>query len=104
MNACSQGKGRSEILSTLNFLKTYTDTHFSHEEELQQKSNYPDYIRHRQLHKEFNRSLNKIEHKFLTEGASIAMVSEINQNIGNWLVGHIKTEDIKLSKYLAEKM
>lgn len=103
MNACSQGKGRGEILNTLNFLKKYTATHFAHEEELQQKSNYPDYTRHKQLHNEFNRSIAKIEQKFLAEGASIAMVSEINQNIGDWLIRHIKAEDIKLGKYLAER-
>lgn len=103
MNACSQGKGRAEIMTTLQFLKKYTATHFSHEEELQKNSGYPDYIKHKQLHREFNQSVDKIEKKFLAEGATIAMVGEINQNIGNWLIAHIKNEDIKLGKYLAEQ-
>lgn len=101
VTACSQGKGRSEITNTLNFLKNYTATHFSHEEELLRSSKYPDFLRHKDLHKQYNLSLANIEKKFMAEGASIALVSEINQNIGNWLIAHIKAEDMKFGKFLA---
>lgn len=103
LEACSQGKGRAEILNTLEFLKQYTAIHFSHEEKLLRESGYPDYTRHKQLHVLFNQSVDKIEKKFKAEGATIALVGEINQNIGNWLVAHIKAEDMKFGKFLAEK-
>ncbi|MFI3250082.1 MAG: bacteriohemerythrin [Eubacteriales bacterium] len=103
LEACSQGKGRSEILNTLEFLKSYTATHFDHEENLLKESGYPDYLRHKQLHVLFNQSVDKIEKKFLAEGASVVLVGEINQNIGNWLMAHIKAEDMKFGKFLADK-
>lgn len=100
MSACSQGKGRSEILSTIQFLKNYTKTHLEHEEELQRKSGYPDYQNHKRLHQKFVDEVNRLEKQFSQQGETIVMVGEINQQLGNWLISHIKTEDTKLTAFL----
>lgn len=102
MSACSQGKGRSEILNTLQFLKNYTKTHLEHEEELQRKSGYPDYQNHRKLHQKFVDEVNRLEKQFSQSGESIVMVGEINLHLGNWFISHIKNEDTKLTAYLKD--
>lgn len=103
LNACRQGKGRDEILKTIGFLKNYTATHMSHEESLQRINNYPDYVNHKKLHDHFTKSVNNLEKLFEKEGTSVVLIGEINQQIGTWFVQHIKTEDVKLAKYLAER-
>lgn len=101
--ACRGGNGRDEIISTLQFLKQYTVSHFAHEEELQIASGYPDYIRHRRLHNDFVKRVLEIEKKFIEEGDSIHLVCEINLEIGTWVMQHIKNEDKKIGKHIAEQ-
>lgn len=100
MAACSQGKGRSEILNTIKFLKNYTKTHLENEEELQRKSGYPDYQNHKRLHQKFVDEVDRLEKQFSQQGESVVIVGEINQQLGNWLLSHIKTEDVKLTAHL----
>lgn len=102
LSACNQGKGREEILNTIQFLKNYTATHLAHEEELQRCSKYPDYVNHKRLHQNFTDTVNRIEKKLKEEGSSVVLVGEINQQIGTWFISHIKTEDMKLAKHLAQ--
>ncbi|MFI3253983.1 MAG: hemerythrin family protein [Eubacteriales bacterium] len=101
--ACSEGKAKEETLNILRFLKQYTVSHFAHEEKLQEASNYPDIKRHKELHRQFILSVEDIEHKLKTEGVSVTLVVEINQKIGFWLINHIKREDVRLGKHIAEK-
>ena len=42
MDACAQGKGRDQIMSTARFLTDYVGKHFGDEEQLQMRSKYPD--------------------------------------------------------------
>ena len=41
LDACSQGKGRSQVESTLDFLVSYVAKHFGDEEKLQVQTSYP---------------------------------------------------------------
>ena len=50
LDACSQGKGRSQVESTLDFLVSYVAKHFGDEEKLQVQTSYPGYAAHRQFH------------------------------------------------------
>ena len=98
--ACSVGKGRSELSRTLDFLEQYTRTHFQHEETLQLQSRYPDYAAHKKLHEGFVRTVGNLSAKLKAEGPTIQLVGEINQQLGNWLVNHIKKEDVKVARHI----
>lgn len=100
LEACSQGKGRKELENTVNFLKDYTKTHFSHEEQLQKKFNYPDYPNHKQYHDTFVREVEEIASKLKQEGATILLVGQVNSKIGSWLINHIKSEDVKVARHI----
>ena len=60
MEACAQGKGRDQISSTLQFLTSYVSKHFGDEEQLQIRSQYPNYSAHKQFHEGYKRQLNDI--------------------------------------------
>lgn len=103
MNACNQGKGREEIMTTVDFLKKYTKTHFTYEENLQMRNQYPNLPTHKGFHEQFIKNLDEIAKELQTNGVSVALVGKINIQIGSALIAHIKTEDVKLAKFLKEK-
>lgn len=102
LEACSKGKGRVEIERTVKFLSSYTKTHFSHEEALQKKHNYPDYENHKKYHKDFTDSVDIIQNKLLADGASVVLVGELNSKVISWLTRHIKREDSKVAAHIRD--
>ena len=100
LEACNQGKGRVEIEKTINFLSSYTKTHFRHEEVLQIKYNYPDYNNHKKNHQNFIGTVESIREKLIANGPSIAIVGEVNNKVGNWIINHIKKEDAKVATHI----
>ncbi|GAA3641700.1 bacteriohemerythrin [Asaccharospora irregularis] len=100
LEACSEGKGRAEIEKTVNFLSSYTKIHFGREEVLQKKYNYPDYINHKKYHQTFIDAVESIRKKILANGPSIVIVGEVNQKVGNWIINHIKREDVKVAAHI----
>lgn len=100
LEACSKGKGRAEVEKTVKFLSSYTKTHFAHEEILQMKSKYPDYANHKKYHQHFIATVDDIQKKLLATGPSIALVGEINTKVANWIITHIKKEDVKVAAHI----
>ena len=101
MDACSQGQGRTQIQKTVQFLGDYVIKHFGDEENLQLKYKYPGYSAHKIFHDGYRRQLNDKAQQLLQDGASIRSLGELNQVIGV-LVSHIRTEDKRLARYIAE--
>lgn len=99
LDNCSKGKGRAELNKSVEFLSNYVKTHFSHEEALQIKHQYPEYEGHKRWHTAYIADIEKIVKKFSQEGATIALVGEVNAKAGA-LITHIKTTDSKLAKYI----
>lgn len=102
LDACSVGKGRTEVESTVKFLTSYTKTHFSHEEALQRKYNYPDYNNHKKEHTQFIETIEDIQRKLLSNGPSVILVGEVNSKVASWVIRHIKKEDVKVAKHIRE--
>ena len=99
MDACSQGKGRDQIASTVQYSNDYVSKHFSDEEQLQIKSKYPGYPGHKQFHDGYKRNLLQATNEILTSGATIASLSKLNQVV-SILVTHIRLEDKKIAAHV----
>ena len=99
IDACSGGKGRTAMEPAIQFLLSYVDKHFAHEEQLKQMNNYPDIAAHKMFHAGYTRKLREIISAIPAAGPSIADVGKLNQHIAV-LVTHIKTEDKKMSTFL----
>lgn len=104
LEACSKGKGRTELEKTVKFLSSYTKTHFAHEEFLQIKSKYPDYNNHKKYHQHFIDTVENINKKLLENGPSIVLVGEINSKVANWIINHIKKEDVKVAAHIRKQL
>lgn len=101
LDACAQGKGRSQLESTLNFLVSYVGKHFADEEQLQVQTSYPGFTSHKQFHEGYKRELAKAAQDIRGQGASIAALNNLNQMIGK-LVLHIKSDDKKVAQHVKQ--
>lgn len=100
LEACAAGKGDEELSRTVDFLYEYTKTHFSHEEALQVRYDYPDYANHKQFHDTFMKIVEHLADRLKAEGPTVELVTEINKQLAGWLLNHIKTEDAKVAQYI----
>jgi hemerythrin len=94
------GKGAEEIESTMEFLIAYTIKHFQDEENLQIQYNYPDYAEHRGYHEAFKKQVGKMAQRMAEEGPRPELVEEVTQQVGDWLLNHIKGDDFKMAAYI----
>ena len=99
LDACGQGKGRQELVSSVDFLLSYTKTHFAHEEQLQTQYNYPDIVAHKIWHKSFIAAISELASTLKVEGATIALLGAVNMKT-SILITHIKREDVKLARHI----
>jgi methyl-accepting chemotaxis protein len=102
-DAFRSGKGEEELVRALNFLQDYTLKHFSDEEEIQKQYGYPDFPNHRRLHEDLTAVVKELNRKLSVQGMSDALIREVHQKVGVWLVTHIKAQDTKLAAYIRSK-
>lgn len=102
LDASSAGNGREQMKKTIDFLNNYVDKHFLHEEQLQQRSGYPNYAGHKQFHDGYKKKLRDVTAGITGDGATIGQLAELNGHI-SVLISHIRTEDKKLGAFLSGK-
>jgi hemerythrin len=103
IDASRNGKGTDEIFKTLDFLTGYTIMHFTDEEKLQVKYDYPDYLIHKRYHDEFKVTVGELTQRIVKEGPSEEMVTTVTTAIGDWLLNHIKGDDFRMAAYVKAK-
>jgi len=75
----------------------YVLNHFSYEEEYMRKIKFPDIVRHRRIHKDFDNLIYSYN-RDIREG-KIVLNTAIIKLIKNWLVDHILNEDKKYAAF-----
>jgi len=98
--ACAKGKGKDEIVKTLEFMESYTIKHFSDEEKLQRSSGYPKCTEHKAMHEYFKKQIAELKKDLTENGASISTVSKTNYFLMDWLLKHIQQVDTELANYI----
>ena len=101
LDACSQGKGRSQLEPTLDFLVSYVNQHFGDEEKLQTQTSYPGYPGHKQFHEGYKKELAAVVREIKEQGLTIAALSRLNQLVSQ-LVTHIRMEDKRLAQHVKQ--
>lgn len=101
--ACSEGRGKEEVLKLLLFLDDYVKEHFTAEERLQMRSGYPDYPAHKAAHQQFMADVERLTREFRDEGATLPLVIQTNKTLSSWLIQHIKRVDTTFAGYLREQ-
>jgi hemerythrin len=100
LTACKSGQGKTALEKTLDFLSSYTVKHFGDEENLQVKYGYPDYPNHKQLHTAFVKFVHDLCAKIKAQGPTTVLLGQVTTGVGDWLINHIKREDVKVSAHL----
>ena len=93
-----------EIMHLLDELRSYTETHFSDEEDLMEKISYPGLDAQKKAHAAF---VDKLVHIDINELDEIddhqqAYLFELINYLLNWLSNHILGSDKKIGEYIKE--
>lgn len=101
LDACSSGHGRDKIAHTAEFLAGYVSKHFSDEEALQRKCQYPNMEKHLKFHVKYKKDVADFVDKMKKDGATVQTLGELNALAG-LLINHIRQEDKRLAAYIRE--
>ena len=93
-----------ELNRTLTFLGKYVTDHFGTEERYMDRYGYPASRYHKQEHADFVAEFVKAKEKIDKEGASLALLFQMQKRIVEWLNNHIRKEDKALGVYLKTKL
>jgi len=91
---------KDETQKTLSMVGDYIITHFADEEKIQRQNKYPDYEAHRKLHQQYISEFQKLKKEFSENGHSLKFTMDLNNSLIKWIVNHIKSDDVKLGKFL----
>jgi hemerythrin-like metal-binding protein len=100
-SAMKLGKGKDEIQSILNFLKSYTVDHFIAEEAIMVAHAYPETKPHMAIHADLVKQVDTLVKDH--EAGKALMTSAVLDFLESWLTKHIMTEDMALGRFLREK-
>ena len=95
-------KCSEEIIETLDFLEEYVIKHFTEEDEIQIKTNYPLIDIQQIQHEHFINELKEFRRVFESHGASTVLALNIHQSLVDWLKNHIMNLDKDLGDFLIE--
>lgn len=97
-DAMRSGKGNEVVGRTVGELLEYTRTHFSQEEALMQKANYPELQSHQEMHRKFVAQIESFIQQ-AKEGKVTNSIQVLNM-MRDWLVNHIQKVDKQYSAQL----
>jgi hemerythrin len=103
LQASGEKKSREDVKKSLDFLNDYTIKHFFDEEQLQKQHGYPDYPNHHELHEALKKTVRELQHDFILNGPSDELIRDVEKKVGDWLVAHIKSQDVKIGAYIKDK-
>lgn len=101
LNKCAEGDNKLGAVKMLDYLAEYTEFHFTEEEKLQEKIDYPGLAEHKKKHDELRRVVAELNEMLdEEEGPTDKFVEQVQKNVVNWLYGHIKSFDRSFVEYM----
>ncbi|MDD1724096.1 MAG: bacteriohemerythrin [Methanospirillum sp.] len=98
LEALNQKKGGEEISYVIGEMAKYSEYHFSTEEELMLKAEYPDVGEHQIFHHAFTSKVVDYQHKLAARDDNLT--AEVTIYLTNWLNDHLSTIDQKYVPYM----
>jgi len=96
------GEGNKSVKTVLSALVEYVILHFSEEERLMKKYDYPSYMKHKKLHDHYVGQLKEFIRKNKNNPPLLAR--ELLLFLGEWARHHIGIEDVGIASYLKNHM
>jgi hemerythrin len=98
-NAVEAGHAQEVLARVLAALNIYVNFHFTEEEELFLRTNYPGYETHRREHREMAAAVEEIRRDF-EKSASDALPQRVLEFLKGWLYDHHMRFDRAFAEYL----
>jgi hemerythrin len=83
------------VLPVIDELSQYMEFHFSEEEQYMREMNVQEVVAHIAKHREFSQTIETLKKNY--HGNNLEVTQELIIVLGNWLLSHVLTEDIKYS-------
>ncbi len=99
--AMKSGKGNQAVAPILNELTRYTQTHFTTEETLFRRHNYPGARAHKQEHDLFVQQVKRLKQEFQRGGSGFSI--KLANFLKAWLIDHIMKTDREYVSFLKER-
>ena len=90
---------KEETQKTIDFLGEYVVKHFSDEQEIHLKYNYPKAEEHKKLHTSYVNDFKKLQNEFATNGNSLDFMMKLNNSLITWIIKHIRGDDVEFGKF-----
>jgi hemerythrin len=91
---------RSEVATTLAFVRRYVDGHFEREEREMLDSGYPLYHVHRAAHGRLAREVRALEEEWTRDGVTPVLAATVLEALTAWFEDHVLELDALLLRYL----
>jgi hemerythrin-like metal-binding protein len=93
LEAVAAGGGAQEVQRALTFLADYAAVHFQTEERYMRAAGFPESDAHAEIHRRINRRLAEVDGAYKAQGASQALVADVDALMRGWLTMHIAEKD-----------
>lgn len=104
---CNRDRNRAQrgehVAKCIEFLIQYVDTHFTHEECLMKKHNYPHLGSHKKQHREFRETVHNLQNDLKDYKDRSSFHAELITEMMAWLKLHIKVIDRRFVDYVNSK-
>lgn len=97
-----KGRGAEAASAVIQDLVDYTKYHFTTEEDLMEKNEYPDFFEHRKEHAAFIEKVSGFQADF-EKKKSVSLIINISNFLWDWLSKHILVVDKKYSPFLVSR-
>ncbi len=86
--------------TSLELLESYCLLHFSTEENIMIKNNYPMFKKHKEQHENFILAMNEFKEEFEKNGKTKKILEKMEEYCIYWLKGHIAGSDKEIQSYI----
>lgn len=88
------------MLNLVDFVETYTDVHFKHEEGCMARYRCPACQENKAAHEQFLQFFQQFKHRFKTKGCRAEVLRELHDTCSAWIKNHILRVDQQLKPSL----
>lgn len=98
----SLGSDSSSIADIVGYLKLYTATHFSTEEQYFANSSYPETVAHKKIHVKFVEKVSQVQADL--QAGRISVSDDLLKFLKDWLLNHIRITDHQYVPFVKSRM
>jgi len=101
--AVYNGSGEKDLMTLVDFLESYVEDHFSLEEELMLRYRYSEYSKHKEEHRQFTVSFDKLKNDFYRKGGDRYLAINAEKILSGWWKKHILGSDMRYVPEIADR-